>query len=89
MQRARDGLLSPPALADRGIETPRAILEPVATQADAVAREAVSLLTDAARAGAMRQALASVRVRLGAPGASARAARAVLGTGLFSTAIHR
>ena len=57
--------------------------------ADAVAREAVSLLTDAARAGAMRQALASVRVRLGAPGASARAARAVLGTGLFSTEIHR
>jgi lipid-A-disaccharide synthase len=56
---------------------------------DAVARETVSLLTDAPRAGAMRQALASVRARLGAPGASLRAARTVLGTGLISTGFHR
>jgi len=44
----------------------------------AVAREAVALLTDRARADAMRRDLAEVRARLGAPGASARAARAVL-----------
>ena len=53
---------------------------------DAVAREVVPLLTDRARASEVRQALATVRARLGAPGASARAAAAVLGTGLFSTA---
>jgi lipid-A-disaccharide synthase len=52
-----------------------------------VARETVMLMTDTARAAAMRQALDGVRARLGAPGASARAAAAVLavmGTGLFS-----
>ena len=37
---------------------------------DAVAREAVSLLTDAARADAMRRDLADVRAKLGGPGAS-------------------
>ena len=43
-----------------------------------VARETVSLLTDRARADAMRRDLADVRARLGGPGASTRAARAVL-----------
>ena len=43
-----------------------------------VAREAVSLLTDPARAGTMRQDLADVRVRLGGRGASQRAAAAIL-----------
>ena len=43
-----------------------------------VAAEAISILTDPARAAAMRRELAEVRHRLGAPGASARAARAVL-----------
>jgi lipid-A-disaccharide synthase len=42
-----------------------------------VAREAISLLTDSARASAMRRDLADVRARLGAPGASSRAAAAV------------
>ncbi len=37
---------------------------------EAVAREAVSLLTDAARADAMRRDLADVRAKLGGPGAS-------------------
>jgi lipid-A-disaccharide synthase len=45
---------------------------------DAVADEAVSLLTDRARASAMRAALAGVRAKLGGPGASRRAAEAVL-----------
>jgi len=53
--------------------------------AEAVARETMALLTDPARAAEMRRGLADVRARLGAPGASARAAAAVLGTGLFST----
>jgi lipid-A-disaccharide synthase len=44
----------------------------------AVAREAVSLLTDRARAEVMRRDLADVRARLGDPGASRRAAEAVL-----------
>jgi lipid-A-disaccharide synthase len=44
-----------------------------------VAQEAVSLLTDEARAAAMQADLAEVRARLGAPGASKRAAAAVLG----------
>jgi lipid-A-disaccharide synthase len=48
--------------------------------ADAVAREAVSMLTDAARAARVREQLAEVRRRLGAPGASRRAARAILDT---------
>ncbi len=43
-----------------------------------VAEEALSLLTDPGRAQAMRRELAEVRTRLGTPGASARAARAVL-----------
>ena len=46
--------------------------------APAVAREAVSLLTDTARAGAMRRDLADVTARLGGPGGSRRAAEAVL-----------
>jgi lipid-A-disaccharide synthase len=43
-----------------------------------VADEAVSLLTDQARAAAMRSALADVTSRLGGPGASRRAAEAIL-----------
>jgi lipid-A-disaccharide synthase len=43
-----------------------------------VASEAVALLTDREREGAMRLALDEVRARLGGPGASARAAAAVL-----------
>jgi lipid-A-disaccharide synthase len=43
-----------------------------------IAGEALSLLTDPARSAAMRRDLAEVRARLGAPGASARAAAAVL-----------
>jgi lipid-A-disaccharide synthase len=48
--------------------------------ADRVASEAVRLLTDAAAADTMRRELATVRARLGAPGASGRAADAVLAT---------
>lgn len=44
----------------------------------AVADEAVALLTDAARAAAMRAGLAMVRARLGGPGASRRAATAIV-----------
>ncbi len=47
---------------------------------EAVARETVSLLTDTRRAETMRRDLADVRARLGGPGASARAAAAVLAT---------
>jgi len=43
-----------------------------------VAREAVSLLTDPARVETIRRDLADVRSRLGAPGASRRAAEAVI-----------
>ncbi len=46
--------------------------------AESLAAEVAPLLTDAARAGEMRQSLAAVRARLGAPGASGRAAEAVL-----------
>jgi lipid-A-disaccharide synthase len=46
--------------------------------ADAVAREAVSMLTDPARAATIRQGLAKVRARLGGPGASRRAAEAIM-----------
>lgn len=46
---------------------------------EATAREVLSLLTDSARAGEMRAALDDVRRRLGAPGASDRAAAAVMG----------
>jgi lipid-A-disaccharide synthase len=45
---------------------------------DRVAGEALALLTDRARADAMRRDLREVRQKLGAPGASARAAAAVL-----------
>jgi len=46
--------------------------------ADAVAAEALALLTDTARAARMREGLARVRTRLGGPGASRRAAQAIL-----------
>jgi len=46
----------------------------------AVAREAVSLLTDHSRAARVREGLAAVRARLGGPGASRRAAEAILRT---------
>ena len=45
---------------------------------DAVAREAISMLTDRARAAKIREGLARVRAKLGGPGASRRAAEAVL-----------
>ncbi len=45
---------------------------------EAVANEAVSMLTDAARHARIREGLARVRQRLGGPGASRRAAEAVL-----------
>jgi lipid-A-disaccharide synthase len=45
---------------------------------EAVAREAVSMLTDASRAAQVRAGLARVRERLGGPGASRRAAEAIL-----------
>jgi lipid-A-disaccharide synthase len=44
----------------------------------AVADEAISMLTDSARAAEIRRGLASVRARLGGPGASRRAAEAIL-----------
>jgi lipid-A-disaccharide synthase len=43
-----------------------------------VARETLTLLRDGSTAADMRRGLADVRARLGAPGASARAAEAVL-----------
>ena len=49
-----------------------------ACTAEAIAAEAVSLLTDGSRHAGMRHALATVRDRLHVPGASARAAEAVL-----------
>jgi lipid-A-disaccharide synthase len=45
---------------------------------DAVAREAVSMLTDRERVARVRQGLARVRERLGGPGASRRAAEAII-----------
>jgi lipid-A-disaccharide synthase len=45
---------------------------------DAVANEAVSILTDAGRAARVRKGLALVRSRLGGPGASRRAAQSIL-----------
>ncbi len=47
--------------------------------AERVAREAIALLTDPPRAEAMRRDLADVRMWLGSPGASMRAARAIVG----------
>ncbi len=46
--------------------------------AEAVAREAVSMLTDPARAARIRAGLARVRARLGGSGASRRAAEAIM-----------
>jgi lipid-A-disaccharide synthase len=46
---------------------------------DAVAREAIAMLTDRARHARIREGLARVRERLGGPGASRRAAEAILG----------
>jgi lipid-A-disaccharide synthase len=45
---------------------------------DAVAREAISMLTDASRAAEIREHLREVRHKLGSAGASHRAARAIL-----------
>jgi lipid-A-disaccharide synthase len=45
---------------------------------EAVAREAVSILTDPGRASRIRDGLARVRAKLGGPGASVRAAEAIL-----------
>jgi lipid-A-disaccharide synthase len=45
---------------------------------DAIAREAVSLLSDDARRAAVRAEFARVRERLGEPGAAGRAAEIVL-----------
>jgi lipid-A-disaccharide synthase len=45
---------------------------------EAVAREAISMLTDRDRAARIRAGLATVRSRLGGPGASRRAAEAIL-----------
>jgi lipid-A-disaccharide synthase len=45
---------------------------------EAVAREAISMLTDPSRAAAIRSELAEVRRKLGGPGASQRAARSIL-----------
>lgn len=47
---------------------------------DAVAREALSMLTDAERSARVRQGLARVRTRLGGRGASDRAAQAIVRT---------
>ena len=55
---------------------------------DAVAREAVRLLTDSAYAQRMRQQLESVKSRLGDPGASRRAARAVIDVASTSKAVQ-
>jgi lipid-A-disaccharide synthase len=45
---------------------------------EAVAREAISMLTDRDRAARIRSALAVVRARLGGSGGSRRAAEAIL-----------
>ena len=45
---------------------------------EAVAREAIAMLTDRERAARVRQGLARVRARLGGSGASRRAAEAIL-----------
>jgi lipid-A-disaccharide synthase len=46
--------------------------------AEAVAREAIDILTNPARAARIRDGLASVRAKLGGSGASRRAAEAIL-----------
>ena len=46
--------------------------------ADAVAREAIDILTSPVRAARIREGLARVRAKLGGPGASRRAAEAIL-----------
>jgi lipid-A-disaccharide synthase len=46
--------------------------------AEAVAREAIDILTNPARAARIREGLASVRAKLGGSGASRRAAEAIL-----------
>ena len=46
--------------------------------AEAVAREAIDILTNPPRAARIREGLASVRAKLGGPGASRRAAEAIL-----------
>jgi lipid-A-disaccharide synthase len=56
---------------------------------EAVAAETMALLTDTGRAAEMRVALADVRTRLGGPGASARAAAAVLQTARAGTILDR
>lgn len=61
-----------------GRQVVRELIQDACT-AEAIADEARSLLTDPARAAAMRADLAEVVRRLGGPGASARAATAVLG----------
>jgi lipid-A-disaccharide synthase len=53
---------------------------------DAVAREAISMLTDKARIARIRDGLARVRASLGGPGASRRAAEAILRVAARSTA---
>ena len=45
---------------------------------DAVAREAVSMLTEQSRTAAIREGLRDVRHKLGSVGASHRAAKAIL-----------
>jgi len=54
---------------------------------DAVARQAVDLLTNEERAAAMREQLALVRAKLGGPGASARAAAAIAEVARRQTAL--
>jgi lipid-A-disaccharide synthase len=56
---------------------------------EAVAREAISLLTDPDRAARVRASLATVRARLGGPGASRRAAQAILRVARPTTADQR
>ena len=54
---------------------------------EAVAREAVAVLTDPSRAARVREGLAGVRARLGGPGASRRAAEAILRVARSRTAV--
>ena len=79
------GLASPRALTQPadgipGVLAPGAVPELVQDNftAEAVAREAVSMLTDRERTARIREGLATVRARLGGPGASRRAAEAIM-----------